>query len=270
MELSVYRDYGLALEQAYALPTKPVAVKWFEKAAEVPEGVLFPLRDLGKHMAFCQAVTCARKAGTAVAMGKRDQWCWNPLVGFGQVSCQPGEAAFDEVVKVLGIEDKQKAEDFLAAFPRLPLDRYEAVAVAPLSDTPFVPDVVLVYAAPEVVNRMFLVLKALTGQHIRSVFDGIDSCVYSTVPSFLTGECRVTFPDPGDQERAGASGEEVILTLPEPQLKPFMERVQRAARFQPPKAAIPPELELDFARPPFYNALNKLWGLDLGRDWSFS
>lgn len=268
MDLTSCHKLGLQLEQVYSLPTKPVAVKWFERAAEVPEGVLFPVRDLGKHMALCQAVTCARKAGTAVALGKQDHWCWNPLVGFGMVPCRPGDAAFDEVVKVLGIEDRVKARAFLAAFPRLPQDQYEAVAVAPLSDTPFLPDVVLIYGLPGVINRMFLTLKAMTGRNIISVFDGIDSCVYSTVPSFLTGECRVTLPDPGDQERAGAGADEVILTLPAALLDGFAQRIDRSAGFQRPKPPIPPELELDFARPPFYNTLYRLWGLEEGKDWN--
>lgn len=269
MQITDYQAYGKDLKQIFKLPTMPVAVRFFEKEEDVPEGVIFPMRDLGKHMAFCQAVTCARKAGTAIALRKEDEWCWNPLVGFGRVSCKPGEAAFDEIVKVLGIDDRQKAEEFLDNFPKLELGKYAVTALAPLEKTPFEPDVVLIYGLPGTVNRMFLLEKAMTGKHIHSIFDGIDSCIYSTVPSFLTGECRVTFPDPGDQERAGAGQDEVIFTLPRERLTPFVERARAGARFTPPPAAIPPELELDFARPPFYNALYEIWGLDKGKDWSF-
>lgn len=36
------------------------------------------------------------------------------------------------------------------------------------------------------------------------MFDGIDSCIYCTVPTYKDGVFRVTFPDPGEVECARA------------------------------------------------------------------
>lgn len=266
MELQVIHEQAEKLEQAYKLRTFPLAIKFFEKAADVPEGVRFPLRDLGKHMALCQAFSYARMKGMALALTTADHWCWNPLVGYGNVECVPGQPQFDEIVKYIGIPDKAKAQAFFAKFPRLPLGKYEAVAIAPLKRSPFVPDVVTLYAEPAKVNDMCRNIKSAIGDHFTSVFDGIDSCIYCTVPSFLHNEYRVTLPDPGERERARTRDEEIILTVPGQRLEEFFGCLRLGSPFSGFSDAML-DCELDFPRPPFYNNLFEMWGLEKGEDW---
>ena len=260
-DISVYQDYAKTLRSAFLLRSYPIAVKFYENIEDVPKNAIFPKRDLGKHMAMCQAFSYSRMRGATVAMTKTDHWCWNPLIGFGAVECLPGQPQFDEVVKFLGIRDKAKAETFFAHFPRLPMNRYAAVVTAPLETAEFYPDVVLIYAEAAKINHMLRGIKAVTGDYVRSIFDGIDSCVYCTVPSMQTNEYRITFPDPGDRERAHARDDEVILTIPGGRLDEFMgsqDMESTYGRFGDHLLG----LELDFARPPFYTKLFELWGLD--------
>ena len=133
MELTKLHENAEMLESAFKLRTFPIGVKFCETLAEVPAGAVFPKKTLGKHMALCQAFSYARMKGMTIAMTKEDHWCWNPLVGFGSVECVPGQEQFDEVVKYIGIPDKLKAEAFFAHFPRLPLGKYEAVVIAPVT-----------------------------------------------------------------------------------------------------------------------------------------
>ena len=125
----------------------------------------------------------------------------------------------------------------------------------------------LSYAEAAKVNHMCRSIKTAIGGTFTSTFDGIDSCIYCTVPTFTKGEFRITFPDPGDRERARAGDDEMILTIPGGRLQEFMEvfekRHQRGGfgdRLF--------EFNLDFAHPPFYNTLFEMWGLDNdGRTW---
>ena len=268
MEIAKYNEYGKWLEDSMKLRSYPIAIKWFEHASDVPDDVVFPKKAFGKHMAVCQAFSYARMKGMAIGLTTEDHWCWNPLIGFGNVECVPGQPQFDEVIKYISIPDLDKAAEFFKNFPRLPLGKYEAFVVAPLKKAKFVPDVVCIYAEVAKVNHLVRCVKSATGNYITSVFDGIDSCIYCTVPSFLKNEYRITLPDPGDRERALARDDEIILTVPGGRMEEFMTSVEAAQKFMPFGDRML-EIELDFGHPPFYNTLFDIWGLDKGREWDY-
>ena len=52
------------------------------------------------------------------------------------------------------------------------------------------------------------------GRMVSSEFNPLDSCIYSVVPPIQEHDYRITFPDPGDFQRALASEDEVILSVP--------------------------------------------------------
>jgi uncharacterized protein (DUF169 family) len=120
MDIKTINEYGKDLESMMRLRTQPIALKWYENLEDIPKEAIIPKRDLGKHMALCQAFSYARMKGMTVAMTKEDHWCWNPLVGFGQVDCEPGQPAFEEIVKFIGISDPRRQMNFLQAFLGFP------------------------------------------------------------------------------------------------------------------------------------------------------
>ncbi|NLM84417.1 MAG: DUF169 domain-containing protein [Clostridiales bacterium] len=267
--IEVMHQYGKQLEDSFKLRSLPIALKFYEKAEDVPAGAVFPKKKLGKHMALCQAWAYTRMKGMTVAMTKEDHWCWNPLIAYGHVECVPGQPQFAIVCKFLGINDPEKAASFFVNFPRFPLGKYEAVVSSPLKNCEFVPDVVLIYAEAAKINHMIRAIKNVTGDVIHSVFDGIDSCIYATIPSIMGNEYRVTFPDPGDRERARARDDEVILTVPAARMEEFMTGIERLNSFMPFNDRLF-EFCLDFPHPPFYNTLFEIWGLDgNGEEWDF-
>ena len=266
MEVKDYNQYGKALEEMFKLRSMPIALKWYEKLEDVPKEAVFPKRDLGKHMALCQTFSYTRMKGMTVAMTKEDHWCWNPLIGFGAVECEPGQPQFDEVCKYIGIPDREKAEAFFKKFPRLPMNKYVAAVTAPLATATFVPDVVIIYAEAAKINHMIRSIKNATGDTFTSEFDGIDSCIYCTIPSFTKNEYRITFPDPGDRERARARDDEVILTVPGSRMEEFMTSLTGMNKFMGFSDRLF-EFNLDFPHPPFYNKLFEIWGLDKGEEW---
>ncbi len=261
MTIEQYNKYGEELETLYRLRSMPIAFKFCESVKDVPENALFPKRDLKKHMAVCQAFSYARMKGQTIAMTTEDHWCWNPLIAYGNIECVKGMESFDIVCKYIGIPDKEKAEEFFSKFPRMPLGKYEAIVVAPLSKATFEPDIIIIYAENPKINHMLRTIKGITGDYTRSVFDGIDSCIYCTVPPFEKNEYRVTFPDPGDIERARARDDEMILSVPAARLEEFMTAVEKDKIFLPYSDKFV-DLPLDYAQVPFYKELFKIWGLD--------
>ena len=268
MELNELNTYGKFLEDTFKLRSLPIGVKFYESAADVPEEAVFPLKEYGKHMAVCQAFSYARMKGKTIAMTKEDHWCWNPLIGYGCVSCEPGEPQFDEVIKYIGIPDREKASAFFQKFPRLPLHKYEAVVMAPISTATFLPDVIMIYADVAKINYFVRCIKGVLGDYIHSVFDGIDSCIYCTLPTFTEGKFRITLPDPGERERALTRDDEVILSIPPAQMDAFMKSVEANQRLGFHDKGI--EINLDYSRPPFYNRLFEMWGLEKGANWDLT
>jgi uncharacterized protein (DUF169 family) len=261
--------YSKTLRNLLHLRCEPVAIKMITDETQLPDGTIRPMRDLKKHMALCQAFTLARRDQKTIYMEKTDHWCWNPLIGLGHVDCSEGTESFDVVCRFLGITNPEASRAFFAKFPRLPLESYKGILVAPLAGCTVEPDVVMIYADNTQLRSMVWAVKNKTGKLVQTELDAIDSCVYAIVTPMLTGEYRVTLPDMGEAERAMADKDEIIFSVPGHRMEELVTMLQSMFGFGmgfPRPAA---EMELDFKRPPFYNTLFEMWGLDKGEDWSF-
>ena len=107
------------LHDMLLLRYEPVAIKMVEDEMDVPDTALNPKRDLGKHMALCQAYALARRNRKTVYMDKASEWCWCPMVCMGYVEAGPGTPSFEMLSRFIGIGDKNAAEKFFAEFPTL-------------------------------------------------------------------------------------------------------------------------------------------------------
>ena len=253
--------------EVLALTLNPQAIRMVEDESEVPEKAIRPIDDYGEHLALCQALALAKRDAKTVYFTKRDHWCWNPLIGLGHVECVPGTEAFETVAKFLGIPDLDKAREFFEKFPRLEYGKYKGMLIAPAQKADFEPDVILFNFDNNFQLRTAIgSIKNTTGKMLESTFDFIDSCIHSIVTPILDRKYRITIPDPGDQERALADKNESILSVPIeklPEIHGGLMKMEQFGGYRGMKL----EMKYDFARPPFYNTLYALWGLDQGKDW---
>ena len=260
-------DYSRELREMLMLRYEPIAIRMIADGEEVPEGALWPMRDLGKHMALCQAFGLARRDGKIVYMDKHSEWCWNPLVAFGLVECEEGSETFEVICRHLGIGDAEAARKFFAGFPTLPAGKYTGLLVMPLAACEVEPDVVLIYCNNAQLRHLAWAVKNVTGKTISTQMDAIDSCAYSCVVPMKTGEYRVTLPDIGEFERAAAEENEIILSVPGMRLEELLRGLRPFSERRMGYADLVKSMEFEFARPAFYNELFRLWGLEQGEDW---
>jgi uncharacterized protein (DUF169 family) len=257
------KQYSEELEKILGLRTALLAIKLLASEDEIPDGAIRPKRDQGVHYSLCQAFALARFNGDVLAMMTEDHWCWAPLIGFGLVEFHEKHDSFSVVKRFLGIENEEAAAKFLAEFPRLEYGKYAGLLVAPLKKADFAPDVILIYATHTQLRQILLAIKFKSGKLVASQFDAIDSCVYSTIPVILNGGYRITFPDPGDVERALAGDDEVIFSLSPDKLPELVAGLSIFAEgrmfFQKPAQKIEP----DHPRPDFYRELFAIWNLDV-------
>lgn len=263
-----WNEKVIDIAEKLQLNLHPQAVKMTTPEDEIPAYAV-RAEKIG-HMAYCQAQALAKRDGMTIYMDKKDHWCWASLVGFGLVDCSPGTKAYDALLPALGIKDMDKAAEFFNEFPMLPPDKYTGTLVGPAESVDYEPDVILINCDNNFQLRtLFRAIKNQTGKMLKVEFEALDSCVYTIVKSMLTGEYTVAIPDPGEQERAMSTSNEIILCLPFNRLNELYEGM---VAIDTPFSAYRKAhicMEFDFLRPPFYNEMFTAWGLDAGKDMTF-
>jgi uncharacterized protein (DUF169 family) len=220
-DLSVYHGYGEELERRLRLKTFPVAIRLLEKASDIPEGAMRPLKDFGYHLSLCQAFQLSRREGQAIAMLKEDMWCFEPVLGYGLAEAPEyflqGHNRYPNDVANL-----QAGSHYAREFPHLELGKYVGVVSASLKTTTFEPDLIMIYGDSAQLNLLLLAREYKEGYNLKCALCGHAACVYAVVPAVQSGECQVAAPCRGDRYRAMAGDDEMIFTLPRQRLEDLM------------------------------------------------
>ena len=267
---SEYKESCDALVDSLKLRHRPIGVKIYHNGETVPDKYWRPFRDAHENYAMCQIVSKVKNEGMVIALTKEDHWCWKPLIGLGLVDVEKGSEAYDIFLRNNGCMDMEQSAANVEKFPRLERNDTNAILIGPLEKLDVTPDVVLVYTNTNQQARWMIGgLKYRTGKTVDAHFDYIDSCMWSTLPTFLSGEVKITIPDPGEVQRAGCPEDELIVSVPEPLFKQLCFDTKKKIddqnrRLNNPDGTVKMKAEMvpNFPRPGFYNKLYELWGLN--------
>jgi uncharacterized protein (DUF169 family) len=263
-----FNRLGEKLESLLILRYAPIALKLLRTEADIPAGALRPKRDLGEHLALCQAFAMVRRQRKSLVLLNEDHWCVWPLIGFGLVEFNEGTDGYDFAVTANFIKDPDKARKFFeTSYPRMPEGSSIGLALAPLDTANFVPDMALVYLKPAQLRSALMSIKYKSGELLHAALDSVDSCVHSTIPCLKDGKYKLTVPDPGEYERGLTDEDEMILSVPADELGDLVEGLQLLSDRSFGYRQLHMEMKTDFPRPQFYDDLFKAWGLDTGEVW---
>jgi uncharacterized protein (DUF169 family) len=212
--LDVLHQHAKSLQELLRLKTHPLAIKLLEQEKDIPKEAIRPKRDYGYRLMTCQAFCESRKAGKTIAQTKDDMWCFEAALGYGFIEplsyFLEGNTRYPE-----GLVSSWEAAKFWSQhFPRLEHGRYEAIVSAPLAETMFEPDLVMMYADPAQVQQLLVARIWIDGHDIAPRLSGMGACVMSVTPVVQSKECYVTVPCPGDRGRASAQDDELIFSTP--------------------------------------------------------
>ena len=220
-KLGFYRECGQELERRLRLKTFPVAVKLLEQEADIPDGVKRPLKDFGHHLSLCQGFQLSRRDGEVIAMLSEDMWCFEPVVGYGLAEppeyFMQGHNRYPHDVASL-----EAGSHYADEFPRLEVGKYVGVVSAPLGETNFEPDLVMIYCDSAQLSLLLLAREYKDGYNLKCAISSHAACVYAVVPAMQTGECQIAIPCRGDHYRAMAGDDEMIFTVPKEQMEDMM------------------------------------------------
>ncbi len=197
---------------------------------------------------MCQAFSLARRQGMTIAMFLEDHWCFEPIISYGLVET-PADY-LDGFTNSFFIADKEAAAKHAREMIRLPVGEYPGIVIGPLETVDFEPDLAMIYCTPGQLRHLLLCLRYKHGTQVCSTLDPIGSCVHSVVSPFLSGDCQVTVPDPGDFERAGADEDEMVLTVPTAKLGELMEGVYHFEEIGMGYRRFNLSMHADFKQPP--------------------
>jgi dephospho-CoA kinase len=206
-----WRKLTHGIEQLMRLKTFPVAFKMLKKKEGLNK-IPF-LRRTKRKMTLCQLITLARNFKWTVGAELDDfviPMCPSVL-GFADLPETFKDGTFRSMAWVKKREDGKKYE---ASVPRLPLGKYEAVAMGPLQNKPFEPDIVLIYANPA---QMMLLINSLQFEDyevIEFYCVGETSCSDAIARCYLTGKPSLSIPCYGERRYGHAQDEDLAMAIP--------------------------------------------------------
>ena len=199
------------MELLMRLKSFPVAFKMLEKKEDLNR-IPF-IRRVDHKMTLCQLITLVRNFDWTVGADLDDflsPQCPS-ILGLTDTPEVYRDGTFRSIVWVKTREDGAKYE---ASIPRLPLNRYEAVVMAPLVYKPFDPDIVLIYANPA---QMMLLINSLQFEDyevMQFYCVGETSCSDAIARCYLTGKPSLTIPCYGERRYGHAQDEDLVMALP--------------------------------------------------------
>ncbi len=248
------------MELLMRLKSFPVAFKMFEKKDELEE-VPFIQRPKEK-MTLCQLITLARNFDRTVGVaadGFLGPKCPS-ILGMEDTPETIKDGSFHSITWVQTKKDGLKYEE---SVPRLPLGKFEAVALGPLVYNPFDPDIVLIYANPA---QMMLLINALQFEAyevMQFYCVGESSCSDAIARCYLTGKPSMTIPCYGERRYGHAQDEDLVMAIPaemmEKALRGMETLYRRGIRY--PISYAGAEADQSTSIPMSYGSVDQLEGL---------
>jgi uncharacterized protein (DUF169 family) len=266
ISIQEFNQFGEKLERLLTLRYSPIALIVLHEGDAIPEGTTRPIQDNGGHLAMCQAFAKVRRDRAALTMLKEDHWCVWPLVSYGMVPV-PAED-YEELGSKFFVKDPQLGvEYFQKDYPRLNDTNVIGFSIAPLKSCIFAPDLVCTYCRPAQIRSFQMAAKFQSGKMLELRLDPVDSCVHSTIPVLNGQDYNITFPDPGEYERAMTDEDEVMFTMRSEKLQEIISGLEFLSGAGFGYKELSKDMPEDFARPKFYNDMFAKWGLETGRQW---
>ncbi|MGD2126706.1 MAG: dephospho-CoA kinase [Desulfobacteraceae bacterium] len=258
--MEVQRDWKKLIrrmELLMRLKSFPVAFKMLEKKEQLDQ-IPF-MRRTQRKMTLCQLITLVRNFDWTVGAELDDflsPMCAS-IIGLTDTPELYKDGTFRSIVWVKSKEDGMKYE---ASIPRLPLGKYEALAMAPLVYNPFEPDIVLIYANPA---QMMLLINSLQFEDYEVMefyCVGETSCSDAIARCYLNGKPSLTIPCYGERRYGHAQDEDLVMAIPvgmmEKALKGMEVLYRRGIRYPISFAGV--EQDLTNAFPASYGGIQEL------------
>jgi len=199
------------IELLMRLKSFPVAFKMLEKKQDLEE-IPF-IRTTEHKVTLCQLITRVRNFDWTVG-ADADSFLFSTcpsVIGLADVPDTHKDGTFRNIIWVAKKQDGKKFEE---SIPRLPLNKFEAVAMGPLVYHPFDPDIVLIYANPAQIMLLINSLQFEDYEVMQFYCVGESSCSDAIARCYLTGKPSLSIPCYGERRYGHAQDDELVMAIP--------------------------------------------------------
>lgn len=215
---------AVRMKDILGLEREPVAVKFIRREEMIPEGFV---PEPGRR--YCQVLMEASE-GKEVLLTPETISCPAAAAALG-FKPLPEKLETGEMLAAFGIFATPEAgKKTIHSMPRLPMGEHKAVAVCPLGEAPFEPDVVVLESRPE--HLMWIALASVRREGGRLDFSTAilqATCVDATILPFLSGKINAALGCYGCREATNMIEEECVIGFPGSQLARIMGELEELA-----------------------------------------
>ena len=199
------------MERLLRLKAFPIAFKLLEKKEDLDKTPF--LRRPEKQVTLCQLLNLVRNFDWTVGAEVGDFMTPScpSIIGLQELPDTYKDGTFRNIVWTATKADGKRFEQ---SIPRLPVGKYEAVALAPLIYNPFDPDIVMIYANPAQIMMLVNALQFKDYEVIDFHCVGESSCSDSIVRCYQTGKPNIGIPCYGERRYGHAQDDEMVMALP--------------------------------------------------------
>ena len=199
------------LERLMRLKSFPVAFKMLENKKALSD-IPF-VRRVKNKSTLCQMINLVRNFDWTVGADRDDfmSVVCSSIIGLSDTPDYMKDGTFRSIVWT---KSRAAAKKYEAAIPRLPVGKYEAVAMAPLVYNPFDPDIILIYANPA---QMILLINALQFENyevMQFFCVGESSCSDVIARCYRDNKPSMSIPCYGERRYGHAQDDELVMAIP--------------------------------------------------------
>jgi uncharacterized protein (DUF169 family) len=223
-----YKHLSDELTKLLDLPQTAVGVKLI-KDDFIPEGW-----ERGEKLTFCQFIMKAREGEHLIADAENIS-CPNGASALGFMDV-PEKLKTGVFLENFGVFTEDGGREMVAAVPRFDRDEYKRIALAPLSEVSYEPDLVLFETLPEQVMWLNLAAIYTGGGRLNfstSVSNG--TCSDLTVVPQRSGQLNITAGCYGCRNATSVPAEYMYASFPGKQLESIVAALQKISEKAMPR-----------------------------------
>ncbi len=218
-----YAESSEILRTSLKMKGTPVAFGFATTKDEIPSG----MPEIDKRIKHCMMVSLARNEGRIFYSTSDKHECNGGAFALGLRDLTPTLRTGKFYFKLGKFASVTSSKRTMESVPRLPTGETYATMYAPLRETPFTPQVILIITNPWAMLKLAQSSLFRLGGRVRAEFSGIQSvCSDAVAQTYLTGKPNFSLGCDGSRKFSGIADDEMVMGFPAEMLSEIVDAVK--------------------------------------------
>jgi uncharacterized protein (DUF169 family) len=213
--MELFKEFKKVTDEQLHLASLPIAIKFIKNKKDIPEEIGRAKRDLGGPIRPCTGYHLVRHQGLSLAMLAEDfsTACPAGLFIFGIF--EPIKPWIEgDLAHEIYTGTKEAAANMERSVFRLETGKFKGLALAPLVEANFSPDLIMIYCDSKQAMRLVTAATFTDGEPLRFSMAARGLCSDAVVQCFQIKRPVVSIPCGGDRLFGVVQDNEIVFTTP--------------------------------------------------------